>query len=136
MIKSSILKQMDWKLCRKVIKSDNDKKTDSYDKKTDFFNKEANFYDNQIHSTSFSNNENNEVNVFLEITKDFNVLTSNFFFFYYRKPILNTLLPIAIFAPTEKIPLQTDDNKNKFSIENVVTNFCSIVYSLNLLDVS
>ena len=83
MIKSSILKQMDWKLCRKVIKSDNDKKTDSYDKKTDFFNKEANFYDNQIHSTSFSNNENNsnnEVNVFLEITKDFNVSTSNFFF--------------------------------------------------------
>ena len=59
-----------------------------------------------------------------------------FVYFYYRKPILNTLLPIAIFAPTEKIPLQTDDNKNKFSIENVVTNFCSIVYSLNLLDVS
>ena len=84
MIKSSILKQMDWKLCRKVTKSDNDKKTDSYDKNTDsfdkktdsydkntdFFNKEANFYDNQIHSTSFSNNENNEVNVYLEITKD------------------------------------------------------------------
>ena len=53
MIKSSILKQMDWKLCRKVIKSDNDKKTDSYDKKTDsydkktdFFIKGANFYDN------------------------------------------------------------------------------------------
>ena len=82
MIKSSTLQQMDWKLCRKVIKSDNDKKTDSYDKNTDFFNKEANFYDNQIHNASFSNNENNsnnEVNVFLEITKYFNVLTSNFF---------------------------------------------------------
>ena len=38
MIKSSILKQMDWKLCRKVIQSDNDKKADSYNKKTDFFN--------------------------------------------------------------------------------------------------
>ena len=76
MIKSSILKQMDWKICRKVIKSDNDKKadsfdkkTDSYDKKTDFFNKEPNFHDNQIHNASFSNNKNNsnnEVNVILK----------------------------------------------------------------------
>ena len=67
MIKSSILKQMDWKLCRKVIKSDNDKKAHSYDKKTDFYNKQAYFYNNQVHNASFSNNENNsnnEVNVF------------------------------------------------------------------------